>query len=478
MSQNIPQFTVAEFSKAIKLTVENAFGYVKISGEITGLKKASSGHLYFNLKEENSLLTAVCFRNQAKNIDFEIGDGLQICAYGQITVYEGRSNYQIIVDKIEIAGIGAILEMIEKRRQKLASEGLFDEVYKKPIPFFPRIVGVITSETGAVIEDIKHRIQDRCPLNLLLYPSAVQGDKAPVEIISGIRYFNALKHNRPEVIIIARGGGSFEDLLAFNDENLVREVFKSEIPIISAVGHETDFTLIDFVADLRAPTPTASAEFVTPVLAELKQNLNNIIRNIDNSKENYFKNKLQEIFNLSKNIISPQKYLENIENKYISLFEKIHILTFNILENQTQRTSRIKIEAHQVFEKIENYKQKLNFNFERIFKFIENDFAKKFIVIEGLAKSIKSSNYHQILARGFAVVKDVNNQPIANCIDLKKHANFIIEMHDGALKGANLNLIETRSFDVQKKLISKNQNKQNQSKNEHLQSSIFDLIDK
>ena len=325
MSQNIPQFTVAEFSKAIKLTVENAFGYVKISGEITGLKKASSGHLYFNLKEENSLLTAVCFRNQAKNIDFEIGDGLQICAYGQITVYEGRSNYQIIVDKIEIAGIGAILEMIEKRRQKLASEGLFDEVYKKPIPFFPRIVGVITSETGAVIEDIKHRIQDRCPLNLLLYPSAVQGDKAPLEIIAGIRYFNALKHNRPEVIIIARGGGSFEDLLAFNDENLVREVFKSEIPIISAVGHETDFTLIDFVADLRAPTPTASAEFVTPVLAELRQNLNNILRNIDNSKENYFKNKLQEILNLSKNIISPQKYLENIENKYINLFEKIHM---------------------------------------------------------------------------------------------------------------------------------------------------------
>jgi exodeoxyribonuclease VII large subunit len=209
MSENVPQFSVAEFSKAIKLTIENAFGYVKISGEITGFKRASSGHLYFNLKEDNAVLTAVCFRNQANNIDFEIGDGLQICASGKITSYEGRSNYQIIVDKIEIAGIGAILEMIEKRRKKLAEEGLFDAIYKKKLPFFPKIIGVITSETGAVIEDIKHRILNRCPLHLMLYPSAVQGEKASREIIAGIKYFNNLKINRPEVIIIARGGGSF-----------------------------------------------------------------------------------------------------------------------------------------------------------------------------------------------------------------------------------------------------------------------------
>lgn len=182
---NVPEFTVSEFSRAIKRTVEDAFGYVRISGEISGFKKATSGHLYFTLKDENAVLSAVCFRGAASLINFEIGDGLQVCASGRITTFEGRSNYQIIVEKLEIAGVGAILEMIEKRRQKLLSEGLFDQIHKKPIPFFPKIIGVITSPTGAVIEDIKHRIEARCPTHILLYPTLVQGDKAAAEIISG-----------------------------------------------------------------------------------------------------------------------------------------------------------------------------------------------------------------------------------------------------------------------------------------------------
>ena len=438
MSENVPQFSVAEFSKAIKLTIENAFGYVKISGEITGFKRASSGHLYFNLKEDNAVLTAVCFRNQANNIDFEIGDGLQICASGKITSYEGRSNYQIIVDKIEIAGIGAILEMIEKRRKKLAEEGLFDAIYKKKLPFFPKIIGVITSETGAVIEDIKHRILNRCPLNLILYPSAVQGDKASREIIAGIKYFNNLKINRPEVIIIARGGGSFEDLLPFNDEDLVREVFKSEIPIISAVGHETDFTLIDFVADVRAPTPTAGAEFATPVLEDLKINLRNLERNISNFVDNFFNKNHSALKNLERNLLSPQKFLENSQQKIINFSEKIEYSTKNFIENNFLKIQKITIKSDFIFERIKIFKQKIFYDFDAIKKNIENNFIQKNIMIEGFANAIKSCNYQQMLERGFAVLKDKNNHLILNCEDLKNHQKFVITMQDGEVL-ANLN---------------------------------------
>ena len=438
MSENVPQFSVAEFSKAIKLTIENAFGYVKISGEITGFKRASSGHLYFNLKEDNAVLTAVCFRNQANNIDFEIGDGLQICASGKITSYEGRSNYQIIVDKIEIAGIGAILEMIEKRRKKLAEEGLFDAIYKKKLPFFPKIIGVITSETGAVIEDIKHRILNRCPLHLMLYPSAVQGEKASREIITGIKYFNNLKINRPEVIIIARGGGSFEDLLPFNDEDLVREVFKSEIPIISAVGHETDFTLIDFVADVRAPTPTAGAEFATPVLEDLKINLRNIERNISNFVDNFFNKNHSALKNLERNLLSPQKFLENSQQKIINFSEKIEYSTKNFIEKNFLKIQKITIKSDFIFERIKIFKQKIFYDFDAIKKNIENNFIQKNIMIEGFANAIKSCNYQQMLERGFAVLKDKNNHLILNCEDLKNHQKFVITMQDGEVL-ANLN---------------------------------------
>ena len=463
MSENVPQFSVAEFSKAIKLTIENAFGYVKISGEITGFKRASSGHLYFNLKEDNAVLTAVCFRNQANDIDFEIGDGLQICASGKITSYEGRSNYQIIVDKIEIAGIGAILEMIEKRRKKLAEEGLLDAIYKKKLPFFPKIIGVITSETGAVIEDIKHRILNRCPLNLILYPSAVQGEKASREIIAGIKYFNNLKINRPEVIIIARGGGSFEDLLPFNDEDLVREVFKSEIPIISAVGHETDFTLIDFVADVRAPTPTAGAEFATPVLEDLKINLRNLERNISNFVENFFNKNHSALKNLERNLLSPQKFLENSQQKIINFSEKIEYSTKNFIENNFLKIQKITIKSDFIFERIKIFKQKIFYDFDAIKKNIENNFIQKNIMIEGFANAIKSCNYQQMLERGFAVLKDKDNHLILNCEDLKNHQKFIITMQDGEVS-ANL---------------SDNLKNQNSTpKKIDTQPNFFDLIEK
>ena len=514
MSQNVPQFSVLEFSKAIKCTIENAFGYVKISGEITGFKKATSGHLYFNLKEENATLTAVCFRNQAKNIDFEIADGLQVCVAGQVTTFEGRSNYQIIVDKVEIAGIGAILEMIEKRKQKLMKEGLFDVVYKKPLPFFPRIVGVITSPTGAVIEDIKHRIADRCPLHLLIYPALVQGEKAANEIIAGIKYFNQQKINRPEVIIIARGGGSFEDLLPFSDENLVREAFKSDIPIVSAIGHETDFSLLDLVADVRAPTPTASAEFVTPVLAELKNNLHNIFKNILSAKHTYFQNKILILTNLHKNIISPQKYiemshnnlqninqninhaknnflqnkinllstyktsiinptkyLENIENKCRNLFDKIVYFQGGIMENYRAKLNKINLNKNYSLEKINILSHKADFEYNNIKKYLENFLVKKNLLIDVLTQLLRSCNYQQTLQRGFALVKTQQNKLIASAAEITNHHNVIIEMYDDKVMVA----VEKK---LSNNLIKNNcDNKKILSNNESPQSNFFDLLE-
>ena len=406
---NVPEFTVSEFSRAIKRTVEDAFGYVRIKGEISGFKRAASGHLYFNLKDENSVLSAVCFRGLAALVDFEIGDGLQVCAFGRITTYEGRSNYQIIVEKLEIAGIGAILEMIEKRRQKLLAEGLFDEIHKKPIPFFSKIIGVITSSSGAVIEDIKHRIEARCGTHLMIYSSAVQGEKAVFEIISGIRFFNAFKKNRPDVLIIARGGGSFEDLLAFNDENLVREVFKSEIPVISAVGHETDTTLIDYVADLRAPTPTAAAELATPVLFDLKSRLNFFKEKLEFLPQSFLENRFIHLNNLRKYLIDPKKLFEQIAEKLRNL----------------------QISNQLILAKINAEKQRTDFVFECLRSRVDARLREEKTALENLGKFLKSNHYREILKRGFALVKDEKGKLISSITEAKVKEKITIEMSDG-----------------------------------------------
>lgn len=406
---NVPEFTVSEFSRSIKRTVEDAFGYVRIHGEISGFKKATSGHLYFTLKDENAVLSAVCFRGAASLINFEIGDGLQVCASGKITTYEGRSNYQIIVEKLEIAGVGAILEMIEKRRQKLFAEGLFDAIHKKPIPFFPKIIGVITSPTGAVIEDIKHRIEARCPAHIMLYPSSVQGEKAAAEIVSGIKYFNNLKKNRPDVLIIARGGGSFEDLLCFSDENLVREVFKSEIPLISAVGHEVDTTLIDYVSDLRAPTPTAAAELATPILSDLKSQLNFYAEKLKFIPENFLNQNVLRLKNLQRYLLDPRKIIEQI----------------------SERLQHLQISNELIFSRIDSEKRKVSFAFERINSSLEQHIKENLTNLNNLQKLLLTNHYREILKRGFALIKNSSGDPLLSLEKVKMEKEILVEMSGG-----------------------------------------------
>src|ERR1700732_2421083 len=271
---NAPEFTVSELSYALKRTVEDAYGHVRVRGEITGFRGAhSSGHCYFALKDDGAKIEAVIWKFAHARMRFKPQEGLEVIATGKLTTYPGSSKYQIVIEALEPAGVGALMALMEERKKKLAAEGLFDEARKQPLPWLPEVIGVVTSPTGAVIRDILHRLEDRFPRRVLVWPVRVQGDGSAEQIAAAIRGFNALPQGgripRPDLLIVARGGGSLEDLWSFNEEIVVRAAAASTIPLIAAVGHETDITLIDFAADKRAPTPTAAAEMAVPVRSEL-----------------------------------------------------------------------------------------------------------------------------------------------------------------------------------------------------------------
>ncbi len=266
------EFTVSRLSALIKRSIETNFGNIKLTAEVSALKIHSSGHAYFSLKDEKAVIDAICWKSTLQEIKHRIENGVEITCFGKVCSYPMQSKYQFIVDRFESTGIGSLMKLLEERKQKLAKEGLFDSYLKKNIPKFPKIIGVITSPTGAVIRDIIHRVKQRFPTKILLWPVLVQGNEATNQIEKAIDGMNSLA-NQPDVLIVARGGGSFEDLMPFNEENIVRAVFRSKIPVISAVGHETDTTLIDYVSDLRAPTPTAAAELSTPDRFNLLQDL-------------------------------------------------------------------------------------------------------------------------------------------------------------------------------------------------------------
>jgi exodeoxyribonuclease VII large subunit len=271
---NVAEFTVSELSAALRRTVEDAYGYVRVRGEISGYKGPSpSGHVYFRLKDDKAVLESVIWKGTFGRMRVKPEEGLEVIASGKLTTFAGSSKYQIVIDALEPAGVGALMALLEARRVKLAAEGLFDEARKQLLPYLPEVIGVVTSPTGAVIRDILHRLADRFPRHVIVWPVKVQGEDSAAQVAAAIRGFNALpesgKIRRPDLLIVARGGGSLEDLWSFNEESVVRAAADSMIPLISAVGHETDFTLIDFAADKRAPTPTAAAEMAVPVRADL-----------------------------------------------------------------------------------------------------------------------------------------------------------------------------------------------------------------
>ncbi|MEO1093192.1 MAG: exodeoxyribonuclease VII large subunit, partial [Pseudomonadota bacterium] len=277
LSSNVPEYSIGELSTALKRTIEDAYGFVRVRGEVSKWFIARSGHAYLTLKDPSAVLEAVCWKGKVAQLSFQPEEGLEVVCTGRLTTFPGRSQYQLIVEDVRPHGVGALLAQLEERKARLAAEGLFAAEQKRALPFLPEVVGVVTSPTGAVIRDILHRLADRFPRDVLVWPVVVQGEKSAAEVTTAIEGFQALPGSgwprRPDVLIVARGGGSIEDLWGFNDEALARSVAACTIPLVAAVGHETDTTLIDLVADVRAPTPTAAAELIVPVRAELRARL-------------------------------------------------------------------------------------------------------------------------------------------------------------------------------------------------------------
>lgn len=345
----VPVFSVTEVSNLLKDVVEGAFSFVQVQGEVSGTKRASSGHIYFSLKDKDSVLNAICWRGADAMTNQAIQDGMEIIAQGKLTTYAGRSNYQMIVQSAQIAGEGALLKMLEERKKKLASEGLFDENRKKAIPFLPENIAVITSPTGAVIRDIMHRLRDRFPRPVYLWPVLVQGEGAAEQVATAVKGFNSIPTAglqtpdgiipRPDVIIVARGGGSLEDLLPFSEEIVVRAVADSQIPVISAVGHETDTMLIDYAADLRAPTPTGAAEKAVPVRIEIKSALDNMGVRLNDSLVRLVNEKKIRLDGLARGIPNLKEIIETSVQKLDDRVERLNTAIKNILSKASDRLS-------------------------------------------------------------------------------------------------------------------------------------------
>ena len=337
----IPEFSVSEISFEIKRFGEAAFSRVRIKGEIFGAKRADSGHWYLTLKDDNAALAAVIWRGTAATLSVKPEDGLEVVATGKITTFAGKSSSQLIIETMEVAGAGALLKLLEERKKAFAAEGLFDAAHKKPLPFLPRSIGVVTSASGAVIRDIIHRVRDRFPSHILLIPTPVQGEGAAEKIAQAIKDFNRLdeisNYAKPDVLIVARGGGSLEDLWPFNEECVIRAVYASDIPVISAVGHETDTMLIDYVADKRAPTPTGAAEFAVPVRAELQTSVNNLEARLKNGILRYFGEKQNILTGLARGIPNLEQILQEASQKFDDRIERLRLALKNFMQDKTRQ---------------------------------------------------------------------------------------------------------------------------------------------
>ena len=342
---NQPEFSVSEISGAIKRFIEGEFSYVRIKGEIGRISFPRSGHVYLDLKDERAVLSGVIWKGVAARLQVRPEEGSEVVATGRITTFGGQSKYQLVIEDLKPAGVGALMVMLEKRKAKLAAEGLFDPVRKKPIPFLPEVIGVVTSPSGAVIRDILHRLRDRFPRKLLIWPVAVQGDKCAPEVARAIEGFNALKPRgampRPDVLIVARGGGSLEDLWGFNEEAVARAAAASSIPVISAVGHETDTTLIDFVSDLRAPTPTAAAELAVPVRHELAATLNEYGARMTRALSTTLQRRRQRVQDMSRALPKPQVLFTYELQKLDHLNESLPKALMNRIQESRMRLSDV-----------------------------------------------------------------------------------------------------------------------------------------
>ncbi|MEQ8734735.1 MAG: exodeoxyribonuclease VII large subunit [Rhodospirillaceae bacterium] len=458
---NVPEFTVSEVSSALKRTVEDAFGYVRIRGEISQPKVAGSGHCYMRLKDESAVIDAIIWRGSMSKLSHRPEEGMEVIASGRLTTYPGRSSYQIIIDSFELAGEGALLKLLEDRRKALATEGLFAEERKVPIPRLPQVIGVVTSPTGAVIRDILHRVKDRFPRHVLVWPVRVQGDGAAEEIAAAIAGFNALPEGgdipRPDVLIVARGGGSLEDLWAFNEEVVVRAVAASAIPLISAVGHETDTTLIDFASDRRAPTPTAAAEMAVPVRLELVSQVQEHGVRLAQAMNRLLSENTLNVKGLGRGLPNLTDLVERKQQDLDGLSGRLSTGPTRLLGSKAQdlsvasaglKPSHLSRDVKRFDSMIKDLTARLTTGLDRDvtrYDGLLEDWSARLGValgrsaeragerLDGMVARLESVSPRRVLDRGYALVTDAAGDPITDAAHAESGATWSVAFRDGAV---------------------------------------------
>jgi len=486
---NAPELTVSELAAALKRTVEDRFGFVRVRGEISNYRGPhSSGHAYFSLKDQNARLDAVVWKGNFARLKTKPEEGLEVIATGKLTTFPGKSSYQIVIEAIEPAGVGALLAQLEERRKRLAAEGLFDAARKQLLPYLPRAIGVVTSPTGAVIRDILHRIRDRFPRDVIVWPVRVQGETAAGEVAAAIRGFNALVEGgaiaRPDVLIVARGGGSLEDLWAFNEEIVVRAAAESLIPLVSAIGHETDTTLIDFAADLRAPTPTGAAEKVTPVRVDLLAQQTELARRLAHAQTRLLDGRRSELRALARVLPTPDDILGARRQSLDACASNLRKDMRDLLARRQRRLADLSavLARHAPHAELERTRRRLDRSADslarlgaiiaparadalaqirrRLERAMENRMARgrdqisrrretlatwhgrlapafaRLVAarrerLASLEKLRASLGYENVLARGFAIVRDERDAPLRNAASVAPGQKLAIQFADG-----------------------------------------------
>ena len=435
-AHNVAEYTVGEVAAAVKRTLEGAFERVRVRGEVSRPNYHTSGHLYFTLKDADAVLDGVCWRGNVSRLGLRLEEGMEVVCTGRISSYPKSSRYQIVIESVELAGEGALLKLLEERRRKLAAEGLFDAERKQELPFLPEVIGVVTSPTGAVIRDILHRLGDRFPRHVLLWPVAVQGDAAAAQIAAAIDGFNALPAagdvQRPDVLIVARGGGSLEDLMAFNEEIVVRAAAASAIPLISAVGHETDTTLIDFAADLRAPTPTAAAEMAVPVRADLLAQVIDDGQRMTGAVARLHNERRLHLDGLARGLPEPARLLEQAMQQLDSETDRLALARDALFRDRRAELQTLAAGLRHPAAIIARAGENLTALGERLAPAVARllQGATERLTAEG--KLLDSLSYRGVLERGFALVRDAAGAPVFRAAELAPGMSIEIEFSDDA----------------------------------------------
>ena len=460
--RNVVEFSVSEISQAVKRTLEGNFEHVRVRGEVGRPNYHGSGHLYFTLKDDSASLDGVCWRGTVGRLGLRLEEGMEVVCTGRISSYPRSSRYQIVVEAVELAGEGALLKLLEDRRKRLAAEGLFDEASKQDIPFLPDVIGVVTSPTGAVIRDILHRLADRFPRRVILWPVPVQGEGADARVAGAIAGFNALPTDgavpRPDVLIVARGGGSLEDLWTFNEEEVVRAAADSDIPLISAIGHETDTTLIDFAADRRAPTPTAAAEMAVPVRAELRARILDIERRVGAAIDRALRDNARAVQGFALGLPRPERLLEQASQAVDDQSDRLRNGLTNLLAARAAKVERAAVGIRSPAEQVARAGERVGGFGERLSnaaaarmenarsRYTAIDAARRMTSsvqrqesalagrVTSLAALLDSLSYERVLERGFAVIRDGAGDPVARASHAIPGSAIEIQFADARLR--------------------------------------------